>query len=166
MRAVTELGSARAVPRSMPALKVLELFKKEKITIALVIDEFGGIDGLITLNDILQHIVGEIALGEEADDHEAVRREDGSWLLDGMLAIEEFKELFGFGELPEEERAAYQTLGGFVVSYLGYIPQAAEHFEWNGYRFEIIDMDRTRVDKVLVQAIAPKAGQAIDYGGE
>lgn len=141
------------VPRSMPALKVLEAFKKEKMTIALVIDEFGGIDGLVTLNDILQHIVGEIALGDEAPEEEAVRRADGSWLLDGMMDIADFKELFGFGELPEEDRANYQTLGGFIVSSFGYIPQTAEHFDWGGYRFEVIDMDRTRVDKILVRAM-------------
>ncbi len=140
------------VPRSMPALKVLEAFREQKTTIALVIDEFGGIDGLVTLNDIMEHIVGEIALGDEAME-EAVRREDGSWLLDGMLDIEEFKELFGFDELPEEERANYQTLGGFVVSYLGFIPRVGEVFIWGGCRFEVMDMDRTRVDKVLVQVL-------------
>lgn len=144
------------VPRSMPALKVLEAFREEKMTIALVIDEFGGIDGLVTLNDIMQHIVGGIALGDEADEDEAVRREDGSWLLDGMMAIEDFKELFDFGELPEEERANFHTLGGFVVSFLGYIPQVGEVFIWGGHRFEILDMDRTRVDKVLVQVLPDK----------
>lgn len=144
------------VPRSMPALKVLEAFREEKMTIALVIDEFGGIDGLVTLNDIMQHIVGGIALGDEADDDEAVRREDGSWLLDGMMAIEDFKELFDFGELPEEERANFHTLGGFVVSFLGYIPQVGEVFKWGGHRFEVLDMDRTRVDKVLVQVVTNK----------
>ncbi len=140
------------VPRSMPALKVLEAFREKKMTIALVIDEFGGIDGLVTLNDIMEHIVGGIALGDEAAE-EAVRREDGSWLLDGMLDIEEFKELFDFDELPEEERANYQTLGGFVVSYLGFIPRVGEVFTWGGCRFEVMDMDRTRVDKVLVQVL-------------
>lgn len=149
------------VPKSMPALKVLERFKEKKVTIALVIDEFGGIDGLLTLNDIMQHIVGEIALGEEAPKEEAVQREDGSWLLDGMMAIEDFKELFGFAELPEEDRANYQTLGGFVISYLGYIPETADYFEWAGYRFEIMDMDRTRVDKVLVQA-APQEQELLE----
>jgi putative hemolysin len=140
------------VPRSMPALKVLEAFRAQKTTIALVIDEFGGIDGLVTLNDIMEHIVGEIALGDEAAE-EAVQREDGSWLLDGMLDIEEFKDLFGFDELPEEERANYQTLGGFVVSYLGFIPRVGEVFIWGGCRFEVVDMDRTRVDKVLLRIL-------------
>ncbi len=144
------------VPRSMPALKVLEAFREKKIMIALVIDEFGGIDGLVTLNDIMQHIVGGIALGDEAEEEAAVRREDGSWLLDGMMPVEEFKELFGFGELPEEERANYHTLGGFVVSFLGYIPQVGEVFAWAGHRFEVLDMDRTRVDKVLVQVVKEK----------
>lgn len=142
------------VPRSMPALKVLEAFREKKMTIALVIDEFGGIDGLVTLNDIMQHIVGGIALGEEADEEAAVRREDGSWLLDGMMVIEDFKELFGFKVLPEEERANFHTLGGFVVSYLGYIPQVGAVFSWGGLRFEVLDMDRTRVDKVLVLVLA------------
>lgn len=141
------------VPRSMPALKVLEAFREKKMTIALVIDEFGGIDGLVTLNDIMEHIVGAIALGDEGDEA-AVRREDGSWLLDGMMDIADFKELFAFAELPEEERANFHTLGGFVVSYLGYIPQVGEVFTWSGLRFEVLDMDRTRVDKVLVQALA------------
>jgi putative hemolysin len=152
------------VPRSMPALKVLEAFKEEKMTIALVIDEFGGIDGLVTLNDIMQHIVGEIALGEEANGEEAVRREDGSWLLDGMMDIEDFKELFSFGELPEEERAGYQTLGGFVISYFGDIPRTGDGFAWGGYRFEVVDMDRTRVDKVLVVSMPPETDKdANDY---
>lgn len=144
------------VPRSMPALKMLEAFKEEKMTIALVIDEFGGIDGLVTLNDIMEHIVGEIALGEGANDEEAVRREDGSWLLDGMMDIEDFKELFDFGELPEEERAGFQTLGGFVIAFLGDIPQTGDSFTWGGYRFEVVDMDRTRVDKVLMSALPPE----------
>ncbi|MDR7867507.1 MAG: hemolysin family protein [Sporomusaceae bacterium] len=149
------------VPRSMPALKMLEAFKEEKMTIALVIDEFGGIDGLVTLNDIMEHIVGGIALGEGANDEEAVRREDGSWLLDGMMDVEDFKELFGFGELPEEERAGYQTLGGFVISFLGDIPQTGDSFTWGGYRFEVVDMDRTRVDKVLVLALPPENDNGI-----
>jgi putative hemolysin len=149
------------VPRSMPALKMLEAFKEEKMTIALVIDEFGGIDGLVTLNDIMEHIVGEIALGDGASDEEAVRREDGSWLLDGMMDIEDLKELFAFGELPEEERAGYQTLGGFVISFLGDIPQAGDGFTWGGYRFEVVDMDRTRVDKVLVAALPPENDNGI-----
>jgi putative hemolysin len=150
------------VPRSMPALKILEAFREKKMTIALVIDEFGGIDGLVTLNDIMQHIVGAIALGEEAGDEDAVRREDGSWLLDGMMDIEEFKELFAFDELPEEDRANFHTLGGFVVSYLGSIPQVGEVFTWGRHRFEILDMDRTRVDKVLVQVLPAKSENGVD----
>lgn len=150
------------VPRSMPALKVLEAFREEKMTIALVIDEFGGIDGLVTLNDIMQHIVGGIALGEEAAEESAVQREDGSWLLDGMMAIEDFKELFDFGELPEEERANYHTVGGFVVSFLGNIPQVGEFFLWGGHRFEVLDMDRTRVDKVLVQKLNKEDENTVD----
>ena len=141
------------VPRTTTALKVLELIKKEGTQIALVVDEFGGISGLITLNDILSYIVGEAAEPEDPADPDIVQREDGSWLLDGMLPLEEFKELFDLDELPGEERDYFHTLAGFVVSYFGYIPGVAEYFEWNGLRFEVLDMDRTRVDKILVSKV-------------
>ena len=138
------------VPESMRALKVLELFKQSGTHIALVIDEYGGIQGLVTPNDILEAIVGDLPEAGEQVEPLAVQREDGSWLLDGMLPVDEFKDLFDLGELPGEDQGIYQTLAGFVVMQLGRIPAAADYFVWEGLKIEVVDMDGNRVDKVLV----------------
>lgn len=141
------------VPESMPVWEVLERFRQERTQMALIFDEYGGVQGLVTTNDILGAIVGDLPqLGEEVTPG-LVRREDGSWLVDGMLAIDEFKETFRFKELPQEDRADFETLGGFMMAHLGRIPEPSDHFEWNGYRFEIMDMDGFRVDKVLIAPI-------------
>ena len=141
------------VPKSMKAIKVLEMFKQTGMHIAFVIDEYGGFLGLLTIKDILEQVVGDLPSIHEHYDPDIVEREDGSWLVDGMLPIDDLKELFDLEELPGEDKDNFQTLGGFITSYLGYIPTAAEVFEWNGLRFEIMDMDRIRVDKVLVSKI-------------
>jgi len=138
------------VPESMRALKVLELFKQSGTHIALVIDEYGGIQGLVTPNDILEAIVGDLPEAGEQVEPLAVQREDGSWLLDGMLPVDEFKDLFDLGELPGEDQGIYQTLAGFVVMQLGRIPAATDYFVWEGLKIEVMDMDGNRVDKVLV----------------
>ncbi len=138
------------VPESTRGLKVLELFKQTITHMALVVDEYGVIQGLVTLNDIMSEIVGDVPAEPGQEEPQAVQREDGSWLVDGMLGIEEFLELFDLEELETEERGNYQTLGGFVITHLGRIPAAADHFEWDGMRFEVMDMDGNRVDKVLV----------------
>lgn len=145
------------VPRSMSGLEILESFKKSGTHIALVIDEYGGMLGLITLNDILEKIVGVMPLAEDAAAPPVVQRADGSWLVDGMLPVEELKSLLAVEELPAENRENYQTLGGFVTSYLEHIPAASEHFVWKNWRFEIMDMDRARVDKVLVSTVETAA---------
>jgi putative hemolysin len=144
------------VPESTRALKVLELFKQSGTQIAFVVDEYGVIQGLVTFTDVLQAIVGDIPSIEELEEPQAVQREDGSWLLDGMLPIYQFKEILNLEdeELPGEQRGTYQTLGGFVVMHLGRIPSPADHFEWSTMRFEVMDMDGNRVDKVLVMVTA------------
>lgn len=138
------------VPESTRGLKVLELFKQTVTHIALVVDEYGVIQGLVTLNDIMSEIVGDVPAQPGQEEPQAVQREDGSWLVDGMLPVEEFFELFDVEELEMEARGNYQTLGGLVITNLGRIPTAAEHFEWQGMRIEVMDMDGNRVDKVLV----------------
>ncbi|ABA22379.1 conserved hypothetical protein [Trichormus variabilis ATCC 29413] len=138
------------VPESTRGLKVLELFKQTITHMALVVDEYGVIQGLVTLNDIMSEIVGDVPSADGEEEPQAVQREDGSWLLDGMLAVEDFFELFDLEEWDFEERGSYQTLGGFVITHLGRIPAAADHFEWQGMRIEVMDMDGNRVDKVLV----------------
>jgi magnesium and cobalt exporter, CNNM family len=137
------------VPESMRALEVLESFKQSATHIALVIDEYGGVQGLLTPSDILEAIVGDLPRPGEQVDPLAVQREDGSWLLDGMLSIDDFKELFHLGRLPDEDQGVYQTLAGFVIMQLGRIPAVSDHFEWGGLRIEVVDMDGNRVDKVL-----------------
>lgn len=139
------------IPETMPALKILELFKQSEAHIAMVIDEYGSVIGLVTLRDILEAIVGDLPPIENVEEEPmAVKRDDGSWLLDGMLPADEFKEIFHLGRLPEEDSGYYQTIGGFVMMRLGKIPSVSDHFEWGGLRFEVVDMDENRVDKLLV----------------
>lgn len=132
------------IPETMLASRALEVLKKNDAEMLLVVDEFGGVQGLLTINDILEEIVGEMA----GDEPQATQRQDGSWLLDGMLEVDEFKEIFDLNELPHEDE--YETLSGFIMTSLGRLPQTADQFEWNNLRFEVIDMDGRRVDKVLV----------------
>jgi putative hemolysin len=141
------------VPEITPGLKVLELFKQTITYMALIVDEYGVIQGLVTLKDIMSEIVGDVPeeLGEE--EPQVVQREDGSWLLDGMLHIDEFYELFNLEEWEIPERGSYQTLGGFVINHLSRIPVVADYFEWRGMRIEVVDMDGNRVDQVLVTPI-------------
>jgi putative hemolysin len=138
------------VPESRSALEVLEVFKSSATHLALIINEYGSIEGLVTTNDILEAIVGDIAPANSQFETEATQREDGSWLFDGAVPIDEFKEVFKLRSLPGEGRGKYQTLAGFILYYLGRLPRAADYFQWNGLRFEVMDMDGRRIDKVLV----------------
>ena len=141
------------VPETTRALRIMEMFKQSDTHIAIAVDEYGVIQGIVTLNDILEAIIGDLPSVGQSEDTSAVQREDGSWLLDGMVSIDKFKDLFELGRLPGEEMGNYQTLGGFVITHLGRIPVAADHFEWGGLRFEVMDMDGNRVDKMLVMPI-------------
>lgn len=141
------------VPRSMRAFRALEMFKQQGVHEAVVLDEFGGVLGFVTLHDLLEAIIGDMPLADDAEEPMAVQRDDGSWLVDGMMPVEDFKEMFGIDELPEEERDHFHTVGGFVISYLGHIPAVSEQFAWGRLRIEIIDMDRVRVDKILVTVV-------------
>jgi putative hemolysin len=134
------------IPETALGSRALEIFRESKRELMFVVDEFGVVQGLITLADILEEIVGEFEGGPQA-----TQRQDGSWLLDGMLSNDDFKELFNLRRLPAEEE--YETLGGFVMMHLGRIPLPADKFDWNGMRFEVMDMDGHRVDKVLVTAL-------------
>ncbi len=143
------------VPESVTTTQLLENFRTARMQIALIVDEYGELEGLVTLTDVLTAIVGELPTVGEQD---MVRREDGSWLIDGSVSIERLKsELEIEADLPGEEENAFNTLGGFVMHMLGRIPATTEHFEWEGLRFEVIDMDKNRVDKVLVARTATPA---------
>ncbi len=146
------------------ALEVLERFKEARSQSALVIDEYGGLQGLVTTNDFLDAIVGDIPERGEPDEPEAFQRPDGSWLLDGTFAVDEFQDLFGLKNLPQEgEEGYYQTLGGFVMVSLGRIPSTGDSFDWGGLSFEVVDMDGLRVDKVLIVSASTPHEQ--DLGG-
>ena len=143
------------IAESTRALKVLEQFKQTGMHIALVADEYGGIEGLVTLNDLMTAIVGDFTSAEDQDEPMAIQREDGSWLLDGLLSIDELREIFSDDLLPDIQTYEYHTLGGFMMHSLMHIPRSSEYFEWGGLRFEVVDMDGIRVDKVLVTSLHP-----------
>ncbi|HVB47828.1 MAG TPA: hemolysin family protein [Burkholderiales bacterium] len=144
------LHPAPYVPETASPLTVLETFRTTADHMALVVDEYGEVRGLVTLTGVLEAIVGALPARGEAIEEKIVRREDGSWLLDGMLTLDEFKEALGLERFPEAEDAGYETLGGFVMHQLGHVPGTGEHFEWDALRFEVVDMDGNRVDRVLV----------------
>jgi putative hemolysin len=138
------------VPESMKALNVLERFKRTGIHLALVLDEYGSVQGLITLADLLEALVGDIPHIDDLKEPDVIKREDGSFLLNGMLPIDDFKALFDINKLPNEESGLYHTAGGFAMMHLERVPSAGDHFECCGLRFEIVDMDENRVDKLIV----------------
>lgn len=140
------------IPETAHASRALEIFKSGQAEMLIVVDEFGSVQGLLTISDILEEIVGEIEDGEP----QATQRQDGSWLLDGMIEIEDFKEIFNIRYMPDEDE--YETLGGFLMTQLGRVPMTADRVEWNGLHFEIMDMDGNRVDKVLVVSQIKKSG--------
>lgn len=140
-------------PETKTALELLEIFKESASHVALVVDEFGAIVGLVTMNDVLEAIVGDLPVAGVVD-HSVIIREDGSMLLDGHLSVADFRDLLRLKELPEDERDAYQTLAGFVLARLERLPIEGDKFEWGSLSFEVIDMDGRRVDKILVTPLA------------
>lgn len=150
------------IPEGMPALKVLELFKKSGRHMALIIDEYGGLQGLMTIHDILEAVIGEVSMISEPN---IVQRADGSWLVDGMLSIHEFKDAFDIQSLPDEESGAFQTIGGFIMMYLHRIPKVGDHFDAGRYSYEVVDMDGLRVDKILVKQIKETSAEENDNSG-
>lgn len=140
------------VPESVSGMDLLETLKKNRSELALVVDEYGEVEGMVTLSDVMGALVGDVSVvddgGQESD---AVQREDGSWLIDGGVSLDRFRDLFQSDvQFPEESSGVYHTLAGFVLTQLGRIPAAADSFEWGGYRFEVMDMDRHRIDRLLV----------------
>jgi putative hemolysin len=143
------------VPQTVNAVQLLETFKKSGKHLALVADEFGSIQGIVTLIDVMEAIVGDLPEPGDRKAPQAVQRDDGSWLVDGGMDLDDFKRTFALGSLPGEEDEDFHTVGGFVVDRLGHIPVAGEWTEWGGWRFEVADMDRHRVDKILLGKIKP-----------
>ena len=150
-----KLRPAVFVSESTHALKLLEIFREEQQSLALVVDEYGDVTGMVTLNDLMGAVLGRMQSGESADAEAlVVTREDGSLLVDGSLPIDDLRELLGGRDLPGEDEHDYYTAAGMVIAYFGRIPHAAEHFEWGAWRIEVVDLDGPRIDKLLLQRIA------------
>lgn len=149
------------VPTTLTLIDLLRTFRQQRSTIALVVSEFGHTEGIVTVDDLMLSLVGEMMpLGDDPEDALAVRRADGSWLLDGLLAIEDMKEKLEIGSVPHEELGSFHTVGGFVLASLGRIPRKTERFSWSGWDFEVVDVDRNRVDQLLAtQQSEPSAPQ-------
>jgi putative hemolysin len=143
------------VPESSSALDLLEQLKQHHAELAMIVDEYGDIQGMVTLTDVMSALVGEVPDEETGEHPDAVRREDGSWLVDGGMVLERFRDLTGAHmAFPDEDSDAYHTLAGFILYQLGVIPKPGDALDWNGWRFEVVDMDGNRIDRLLV---APQA---------
>jgi putative hemolysin len=146
------------VPETISTTQLLESFRKERVQFGLIVDEYGDLQGLVSLTDVLTSIVGDLPEPDDTGDTDVVRREDGSWLVDGSVGIERLKQVLEIDELPAEDERGFHTVGGFAMHRLGRIPMVADHFDAAGFRFEVVDMDRNRVDKMLVARL-PGASQ-------
>ena len=142
------------VPETLSGMELLEHFRASNAQLVFVVDEYGEVQGMITVRDVLEAITGEFGAPSEADAW-AVQRADGSWLFDGLIPMPELKDRLGLKELPEEDRGRYNTLAGMVMLLLGRLPDTTDSVDWEGWRFEVVDLDGKRVDKVLASAIAP-----------
>ena len=149
------------VPETISAMQLLETLKKNRAELALVIDEYGEIEGIVTLSDVLGALVGDVSVIDEHHEDDGVRRDDGSWLIDGGVTFDRFRELLQTEvRFPEEASGTYHTLAGFVMTFLGHIPKMSDAFEWEGYRIEVVDMDRNRIDRLLITELDPPSPEA------
>jgi putative hemolysin len=147
------LRPALYVSESTHALKLLEIFREEQQSLALVVDEYGDIAGMVTVNDLMGAVVGRLQSGETPDAEAlVVHRDDGSLLVDGSLPIGELKELIG-QRLPKEDEHDYHTAAGMVIAYFGRIPNTGEYFQWSGWRIDVVDLDGPRIDKLLIAPV-------------
>lgn len=146
-----DLRPALFVSESTHALKLLEIFREEQQTMALVVDEYGDIQGMVSANDLLDAVLGRVQASEASEDEAlVVTRADGSFLVDGRLSSEELRELLSLNTLPGEEEHDFHTAAGLVIARFGRIPHAGEHFDWQGWRLEVVDLDGARIDKLLI----------------
>ena len=147
------------VPETLSGMELLDHFRATAAELVFVVDEYGAVQGVITVRDVLEAITGEFS-PPSADDAWAVKRSDGSWLMDGLIPVPEMKDRLEIRELPEEDRGRYNTLAGMVMLLLGRLPSQTDVVEWDAWRFEVIDLDGKRVDKVLVSRITPPETEA------
>jgi putative hemolysin len=135
------------VPETLSGMELLDQFRASNVQVVFVVDEYGEVQGMVTVRDVLEAIAGEFTT--PSDDAWAVRREDGAWLFDGLIPVTELKDRLDLKDLPQEERGRYNTLAGMIMLLLGRLPDVADSVEWEGWRFEVVDLDGKRIDKVL-----------------
>lgn len=153
--AALPLSAPLFVPASLTLIDLLRALRQHKATFALVVSEFGLTEGIVTLSDLMQSLVGDMMpLADDPEESLAVRRPDGSWLLDGLLAIDEMQDKLDIRHIPQEHLGNFHTVGGFVLASLGRIPRKAERFTWADWEFEVVDIDRNRVDQVLASRVS------------
>jgi len=148
------------VPETLSGMELLDHFRATSAELVFVVDEYGAVQGVITVRDVLEAITGEFST-PSAEDAWAVRRADGSWLMDGMIPVPEMKDRLEIRELPEEDRGRYNTLAGMIMLLLGRLPHTTDVVEWDGWRFEVVDLDGKRVDKVLVSPLSPSQDETM-----
>ena len=154
------LSPAVFVPETLTGMELLQNFRSSSAQLVIVIDEYGEVQGMVTLRDVIEAITGEFHDYGVEDSSWAVQREDGSWLIDGLMPIPELKDRLDLDKVPDEDRGRYNTLSGMVMLLLGRVPRTGDTVEWDGWRFEVIDMDGKRVDKVLATRRAPDAASS------
>ena len=142
------------VPETLTGMELLDQFRANNMQMVFVIDEYGEVEGIVTLQDVLEAVTGEFT-PQNGEDAWAVKREDGSWLLDGTIPILELKDCLALKLVPEEDKGRYHTLSGMVMLLLGRVPKTSDYAEWHGWRFEVVDMDGKRIDKVLASPLPP-----------
>ena len=147
------VSAAVFVPETLTGMELLEHFRGSDAELVFVVDEYGEVQGVITVRDVLEAITGEFNAPADGDAW-AIERDDGSWLLDGLIPVPEMKDRLGLKALPEEDRGRYNTLAGMIMLLLGRLPNTTDRVDWDGWRFEVIDMDGKRIDKVLVAPIS------------
>ena len=155
-----QLQAAVFVPETLSGMELLEHFRATSVQLVFVVDEYGEVQGVITVRDVLEAITGEFTTPTDEEPW-AVPRADGSWLFDGLIPVPELKDRLNLKELPEEDRGRYNTLAGMVMLLLGRLPQTSDAVEWGGWRFEVVDLDGKRVDKVLVSPLPPHSLQDV-----
>jgi putative hemolysin len=146
------------VPETLSGMELLEHFRQSNADLVFVVDEYGAVQGVITERDVLEAITGEFGRPTD-EDAWAVRRDDGTWLMDGLIPVPELKDRLELKDLPEEDRGRYNTLAGMIMLLLGRLPRTTDVVHWGGWRFEVVDLDGKRVDKVLVSGTASAEGQ-------
>lgn len=148
------------VPETARALDLLESFRDAETQMALVVDEYGDIEGLVTLNDLLSAVVGQSQTGEGTEKSPIMRRPDGSWMVEGSLATEDLRELLHLDHLPNEDEHDFNTVAGMVMAAFARIPQVGDSFDWRGWRFEVANIDGARIDRIRISVVPGEAGAA------